>query len=266
MHKKSATLFLSILILGCASQKPMTRSSELVRTISVKGLQDAIILNTSKIQTLKSKITIQISSPNLPHPVRLNGILRFKRPNMVRLVASKLTFTMFDMIYNGSRFWFYIPQEDKVYSGIFNDNAIINVLGALFKPHDIINIFNYKGLFEEKVASLATGERHWVIHIMGKLSQRHLFCNIYIEKDNLNVTRCEFFDNDVNLQTLISMDNYLAINGCNVPRMIKIEWLPIKSAIVLNLDGVEVNQELSDIIFDFSIPERSEIVPIDILQ
>lgn len=264
MYKKSVTLFLLLLILGCAGQKPMTRPSEAIREISVKKLQDAIILNTSKIQTLKSKIIIQISSPNSPHPVRLNGIFRLKQPNMMRMVASRLTFTIFDMIYNGSQFWFYIPQEEKVYSGIFNDNAIINVLGMLFKPHDIINIFNYKGLFEEKVASMGIEERHWVIHIMEKQYSGRLFCNIYIEKNNINVTRCEFFDNDGHLKTLISLDNYLTVDGCNVPRMIKVEWLPVKTAIVLNLDGLEVNQELSNNIFDFSIPERSTVVPINI--
>lgn len=266
-HTKLPFLLISLIniifFIGCAAQKPSIVEPTLdINQKLANEIRGSILSNENKLHSLKANAVIKVKSPDFRVPIKLKGILRYKRPDALRLVASKFTFTIFDMTYKSDHLSFYVPQERKVFLGSFDKSTWIEVTGLTFKPYDVFNIFNFNELFRDMEYNIEPYKELWKMHIYdNNHSPRHLLADLYINKNN-DVTRYDLFDRNGKPNTLVTLDEFKELNGYNFPQKIKIKWPQNKTSLSLTFLNPKVNQELSDKMFNFSMPENAEIVTI----
>ncbi len=260
----AATIVLALsLLTGCATHTPKSTSAILKVTPELaKEIHDTIVLNESKIRTLKAKTSIKVKSQLLRVPTKLSGILMFKWPDSMRLITNKLVFTIFDMTYAGNQVWFNVPSERKVYTGLYNDKTVVSGFGISFKPYDVITIFNFNELFKKNEFYFDVDQDSWVMHIIDSDSKENsLLANLYIDP-NYNVRKYEMLDYNGNITTSILFDNHIDLDGCKVPQSVNIIWPKEKSSFQLLFKDFTVNKDLPDSVFQFSMPENSDMIPI----
>lgn len=248
--------------IGCATRVPKNYGPlpEINEELA-NNIRDTILLNESKLLTLKAKASIQVKSKMFKSSARLSGVLRFKRPNSLRLITSKLTFTIFDMIYVGNQIWFNVPSEERVYAGFFDENTLVEGFGVSFKPFDVINVFNLNELFDQNEFKLEVHQDSLVMHIVSQSHPDILLANLYINRD-YTVRKYDMFDSNGKLISSITFKDYIELEDCNVPQIFVIKWPREQSSFTLEFKDLDVNKELSDKIFHFSMPKDYEIVPI----
>ncbi|MGR3317208.1 MAG: LolA family protein [Candidatus Anammoxibacter sp.] len=248
---------------GCASHKrSLLRPIPVTDQEVVKRIRDTIISNENNILSIKAHADIKIRSSALRVPIKFNGILRYKRPNALRLIANKFSYTIFDMTYNTNQLSFYVPTERKVFLGTFDKTTKIDVTGITFKPYDIVNIFNFSDMLNNAELYLEQDRESLIMHVYDPdYKPKRLLAYIYINKMN-NISMYQIFDATGELMTVVTFDKYRKIEGCNVPHRVEIKWVQDKTSIVFIFDNLSVNQELSDKMFNITLPENTEIVPI----
>lgn len=249
--------------IGCAAHKPsiLELTPEINQKL-VKKIRKSVISNENKIRSLKTNADIKVKSPMLRIPVKFNGILRYKRPNALRMVANKFSHTIFDMTYNNNQLSFYVPQEGKVFLGTFDQSTNIEVTGITFKPYDIVNIFNFNEQFKDMEFFLEPGQESWIMHVYDPShNSKRLFADLYINKNN-NITKYELFGYNGKPKTSITLDKFKELEGCNVPHKIVFKWPQNNSSLAFTFSDLIINQELSDNMFKFYVPENTEIIPI----
>lgn len=252
-----------VLYLGCAAHKPsvIEKVPEADQKLARK-IRGSILSNDDKLRTLKTNAVIKVKSPDFRVPVKLRGILRFRRPNTLRLVASKFTFTIFDMIYNSNQLSFYVPQERKVFLGFFDASTEIQVTGLTFKPYDVLNIFNFKELFQDNEYYLETDKELWIMHIYDQNhNPKHLLADLYINK-YYNVIGYDLFDDKGKTKTSVSLDEFAELDSCHIPHKIMIKWPQNKTSLALSFSNPVINQILPDEMFAFQAPQNASIIPI----
>ena len=89
----------------------------------------------------------------------------------------------------------------------------------------------------------------------------HLLANLYIDQ-SYNVMKYEMFDDNKIVKTLITFKYYTELEGCRLPKVIEIMWPQDNAFFNLTFRSFAVNQTLSDKIFNFSLPEHTEVVPV----
>ena len=252
-----------VFVTGCALHKrSFLKPIPITDQEVIKRVRDTIISNENSIRSIKAHADIKIRSSKLRVPIKFSGILRYKRPNVLRLIASKFSYTIFDLTYNTNQLSFHVPTERKVFLGTVDKMTKIEVAGIVFKPYDIVNIFNFSDMLKNSELHLEQDRESWIMRVYdADYKPKRLLAHIYINKMN-NITMYELFDTAGKLMTLVTFGKYREIEGCNVPHRVEIKWLQNKTSIVFIFDNLSVNQELSDKMFNVTLPENTEIVPI----
>ncbi len=272
--KKTRLLFLVVplvsfsIISGCASHKTskIIPASPETNLSLIDEMQNAIISNEKKITSIKTNAIIKLKSPMTRVPVKFKGVLRYNQPNSIRLVASKYSYTLFDMLYNNTQFTLYIPQDRSVFFGSIDRHTKIKITDLTIRPYDIVNIFNFEEHLKDKDITIKQDKEEWIVNVYDPHnSPKRLLSTIYIDS-NKNVTKHELMDKKGKRDTLITFDDYKEIDGCRIPHGIKIKWPYSSTYLIFAFNDLEVNEELSTQMFDFNQPEGTTIVPISMLQ
>ena len=273
-EKSIKLLFLAIplagffIISGCASHKASKidpRADEINKQF-MEEIQDSIISNEKKITSIMTNANMKLKSPMFRVPVKFKGVLRYNKPNSIRLVASKFSYTIFDMIYNNTQLNLYVPQEGSVYSGTIDRDTKIKITGLTIRPYDIVNIFNFEEQLKDKHITIEQDNEEWVVHVYNPNEEpKRLLSSIYIDH-NKNVTKHELMDKKGKRDTLITFKDYKEIDGCRIPHEIKIKWPYSSTYIIFAFKDLKVNEELASQMFDFNQPNGATIVPISMLR
>ena len=272
--KKLRLLLLAIplvsffIISGCASHRAskIDPGAQEINKQFMEEMQEAIISNEKKITSIMTNANIKLKSPMFRVPVKFKGVLRYNKPNSIRLVASKFSYTIFDMIYNNTQLNLYVPQDGSVYSGSIDRNTKIKITGLTIRPYDIVNIFNFEEQLKDKDITIEQDKEEWIVHVYDPNEEpKRLLSNIYIDH-NKNVTKHELMDKKGKRDTLITFKDYKEIDGCRIPHEIKIKWPYSSTYLIFAFNDLKVNEVLSAQMFDFNQPNGSSIVPISMLQ
>ena len=272
--KNIRLLFLAVplisfsIISGCASHKTskIVPSAQEINLKFIEEMQNAIISNEKKITSIKTNANIKLKSPMFRVPVKFKGVLRYNQPNSIRLVASKYSYTLFDMVYNNTKLFLYIPQDRSVFSGPIDRSTKIKITDLTIRPYDIVNIFNFEEHLKDKDITIKQDKDEWVVHVYDPHDNpKRLLSTIYID-NNKNVTKHKLMDKKGKTDTLITFNDYKEIDGCRIPHGIKIKWPYSSTYLIFAFNDLVVNEELSAQMFDFNQPDGTTIVPISMLQ
>ncbi|MGR3219627.1 MAG: LolA family protein [Candidatus Anammoxibacter sp.] len=247
---------------GCALKQPLLKPIPITDQEVVKRIRDTIISNENNIRSIKAHADIKIRSSMLKLPIKFKGVLRYKRPNVLRLIANKFSYTIFDLTRHANQLSFYVPTERKAFVGTFDKMTKIDVAGIAFKPYDIVNIFNFTDMLKDAALYIEKDHESWIMHVYDSdYKPERLLAYIYINKMN-NITMHKLFDSTGKLMTLVTFDKYREIEGCNVPHKVEIKWVQDKTSIAFIFDNLSVNEELPDKMFNVTLPENTKIEPI----
>ena len=269
------TILIVLLIpVGCATQKarpyigdklldkPGVDLSK-VQILTFPQVKETIVSESLNFTSLKAKAGITITSPEINGEFRCKGVVRFQKPGKIRVIGSKLTSTVFDMISDGENYWFYLPKEKVVYKGKCNVMRKTNTNAYIF-PDDIAALLEYDRLFEGRHAYMETWPSFWLVHILEQRSKEFIpYGRLSVDRIDNTVTELTIFKPDSSVRVQATFSDYAERNGQSIPESIQIHWPDTRTTLTLNLNNIIINEPLKPEIFRFKKPKRAEIIEIN---
>ena len=278
--------FLPFLI-GCAGVRPgppvasdltglswmLQRPSISVQNLSLEQIKDTLGSDNTKFTTLKAKVQITVDAPDIDSPLFCEGYIRLQRPNKLRVIGTKLTLTVFDMLTDGETFWLYLPSEKKVYTGRCNSIHQLAKLDVNILPDDIAMLLDYNDALTpgailtkdvNRIHSLETWPGLWLIHLIDLNNETAtLHANLYIDRVDVNVIRYDIFDTGGNIRVQALFDDYARFDNSAIPQRIAIFWPHEDTKLTLSLTNIVANEQIDPKVFQFSKPKTAKIVSLD---
>lgn len=269
-------VFFTLLILpvGCATQRTKPYIGETlsdkqdidyskILDLSFPEVKESIRTKGLSFTTLKAKADIMISGTDINGEFRCNGIVRFQKPGKIRVIGSKLTRTVFDMLSDGMNYWFYLPKEKVVYTGEC-DNMEKPKSNAYLFPDDIAAILEHDRLFEGRQSFMETWPTFWLVLV---LDNNHEVLTPYrklkINRIDGTLTELTMYKPDSCIRAQAYLSNYTNINGQTIPETVRINWPETNTTLTFNLKNIATNEYLKPEIFDFRKPGKARIIDVN---
>ncbi len=277
MHFKLLTLSIPLIFLlsfGCASQRTkvhfeheLLNKSDVeidkIKDLSFLQVKENIVSNGLKFTSLKAKADITIISPEINGTFRCKGVLRFQKPDKIRVIGSKLARTVFDMLSDGENYWFYLPNQKAVYTG--KSNLIRKAdSGAYIFPDDIAALLNYDMLFEGRSAFMEIWPASWLIHIFDEKDEGFIpYSRLTVDRIDGNVTELALFNAESFVKVNAVYGDYTEIDGRAIPKAVQINWPETDTTLILILHNLSIDKPLKPEIFHFKKPKKADIIKIN---
>jgi len=256
---------------GCATQKTRPGIGDKLlekpgidlskaRTLTFPQVKEIIASESLNFTSLKAETDITITNPEINGEFKCKGVVRFQKPGKIRVIGSKLTRTVFDIISDGENYWFYMPKEKVVYKGKCNVMRKTNTNAYIF-PDDIATLLEYDRLFEGRQAYMETWPSSWSVHILdGSREEIVPYGRLSVNRIDNTVTELTMFKPDSYVRAQASFHDYAEINGQSIPETVQINWPDTRTTLTLNMTNIIINEPLKPEIFLFKKPKRAEIV------
>ena len=250
-------------------QKPAGR----IQNLSLEQIKDTLGSDNTKFTTLKARAQITVDTPDINGPLFCEGYIRLQRPNKLRVIGTKLTLTVFDMLTAGETFWLYLPSEKKVYTGRCNSIHQLAKLDVNILPDDIAMLLDYNDALTpgtiltkdvNRIHSLETWPGLWLIHLIDSNNgTATLRANLYVDRVSVNVVRYDIFGTGGNIRVQALFDDYARFDNSAIPQRIAIFWPHEDTKLTLSLTDIATNEQIDPKVFQFSKPKTAEIVSLD---
>ena len=261
---------LLILPIGCATHstrpyigdKPGLDLSK-VQTLSFNEVKETIRTERSRLNTLKAKADIVITSPGINGEFRCKGVVRFQKPGKLRVIGSKLARTAFDILSDGEDFWFYLPNEKVVYTGKCDSAKKIDS-SVYISPDDIAALIGYEKLFEGRSAYMETLPVFWLVHVLDRKGDAVVpYSKLKVNRIDNSITELTMFKPDSSIKAQASFLDYVETDGQSTPDIIQIYWPGTDTSLTLDLNNIVINEPLKPEIFQFKKPRKADIIKVN---
>lgn len=261
---------LLILPIGCATHstrpyigdKPGLDLSK-VQTLSFNEVKETIRTERSRLNTLKAKADIVITSPGINGEFRCKGVVRFQKPGKLRVIGSKLARTAFDILSDGEDFWFYLPNEKVVYTGKCDSAKKIDS-SVYISPDDIAALIGYEKLFEGRSAYMETLPVFWLVHVLDRKGDAVVpYSKLKVNRIDNSITELTMFKPDSSIKAQASFHDYVETDGQSTPDIIQIYWPGTDTSLTLDLNNIVINEPLKPEIFQFKKPRKADIIKVN---
>ncbi|MBC8550397.1 MAG: hypothetical protein H8D23_12200 [Candidatus Brocadiales bacterium] len=261
---------LLILPIGCATHstrpyigdKPGLDLSK-VQTLSFNEVKETIRTERSRLNTLKAKADIVITSPGINGEFRCKGVVRFQKPGKLRVIGSKLARTAFDILSDGEDFWFYLPNEKVVYTGKCDSAKKIDS-SVYISPDDIAALIGYEKLFEGRSAYMETLPVFWLVHVLDRKGDAVVpYSKLKVNRIDNSITELTMFKPDSSIKAQASFHDYVETDGQSTPDIIQIYWPGTDTSLTLDLNNIVINEPLKPEIFQFKKTRKADIIKVN---
>ena len=274
MRFKILIFILLFLPIGCATQKARPYVGDMlldrpgidlskVQTHSFTEVKETICTERSRFNTLKAKADIIITSPEIKGEFRCKGVVRFQKPGKLRVIASKLVRTAFDMLSDGENYWFYLPNEKVVYTGKC-DTTKKRDSSVYISPDDIAALLEYEKLFVGRPAFMETLPAFWLVHILDRRGDAIVpYSRLKVDRIDSTVTEITMFNPDSSIKAQVSFRDYAEIGDQSISKEVQVHWVDTNTTLDLKLNNITINDTLKPEIFLFKKPKKAEIIEIN---
>lgn len=261
---------LLILPIGCATHstrpyigdKPGLDLSK-VQTLSFNEVKETIRTERSRLNTLKAKADIVITSPGINGEFRCKGVVRFQKPGKLRVIGSKLARTAFDILSDGEDYWFYLPNEKVVYTGKCDSAKKIDS-SVYISPDDIAALIGYEKLFEGRSAYMETLPVFWLVHVLDRKGDAVVpYSKLKVNRIDNSITELTMFKPDSSIKAQASFHDYVETDGQSTPDIIQIYWPGTDTSLTLDLNNIVINEPLKPEIFQFKKTRKADIIKVN---
>jgi outer membrane lipoprotein-sorting protein len=288
VHRSScaAVLALPLLLAGC-SLFPTTRHLPAPRPTTVKSatpqeLVGQINQRWDALNTLTATVEIQATEYKTAGGVQTvesfptcHANILMRKPKMLRVLGKYIGLTIFDMASDGSHTTLLIPHDNTAFEGpnIVKEKS----------PNPLLNLRPDFFLDAIAVHGLDPGNEYMVAgdsETMEDTARKHLYIEqeytlsvmqpkegpeklplrvITFHRDDMLPYDQDVYDSEGNLETQITYRNYAQFSAGKYPSKVTIKRPQEGFQLVLTVDDVNENMDLSDSQFQVKIPEGTTI-------
>jgi outer membrane lipoprotein-sorting protein len=281
-------LFLAVVPLsGCLfrSHKVEQPITVQLKTAKAQELIDYVDTQAAKIQTMEATVDIDTSvggekKGKVTEYQEIRGYVLARKPAMLRMIGLMpiVRNRAFDMVSDGSNFKLWIPPKNRFIIGR-NDIETPNPTQTLqnLRPQHIYDALLLRhidprteiAVMENETGSTRDTKGHkvlradYILDIVRVRSPAYLDRKIVFSRTDLLPHKQLFYDNDGNVVTIATYENYREDNGVNFPWQIEISRPQEEYDITLAIVKLELNQPLPDDKFVLEQPPGVEVVHLD---
>ncbi len=283
-----AALALPLLLSGCFvisthRSLPVPKAPAVVQTATPDELVARMDKRWEDLQSMTATVEIQLSvyktaAGEATDYTTIRGVILMRKPQMLRVLGRVpvLGTRAFDMVSDGKNFTLWIPSKNKAIKGSNlltkkSSSTIENI-----RPDFFFDAMVVRGLDRDDDYSVAADSE-----TIEDASKKHL---LFTPEYNLNIMRRkagtheekpvrvisfhredllpyeqDLYDSDGNLETHVIYANYQDFGEDKYPSTITIKRPIDGFQIVITVQSVKQNQQLTDDQFQFDIPPETEI-------
>jgi outer membrane lipoprotein-sorting protein len=280
----AAALALPLLLAGC-SLLPTTRHLPLPRPMTVQSATPRELVNQinqrwDALNNMTAKVEIQATERKTAEGLEkdeptIRGFIVMRKPNKLRIVGTDFGVTIFDMASDGNHFTLLIPHDNTAFEGPNtvkekSTNPLLNL-----RPDFFLDAIAVRGLDsgnEYMVAGdsetitdparkhLYTEQEYTLSVMQPKAGPEKLPLRVItFHRDDMLPYDQDVYDSQGNLETQISYSNYAEFGAVKYPSKITINRPQEGIVLVLTVDDVQENVDVSDSQFQVKIPEGTKV-------
>lgn len=265
---------------------PIPKPPEVTQTAEAAQLVAQLNQRWKALESLTATVELQASvikskeggAKDYPS---LRGHILMRKPGNLRVLGQDFGLRMFDMASDGSRFTLYIPPQSRA---ILGSNTLHkraqNPLENL-RPGFFLDALLVRGLEPDDeymvTADTVTVEdparKHLYLVPEYKLTilrdkpgnplQKIPLRVVTFRRDDLLPSAQEIFDAEGNLETQVYYSNYKEFGDSKYPSQVLIKRPLEEVQVVLTVESVKENQQLTDDQFQIKLPEGTRIQHLD---
>ncbi len=282
----SATLLLATTLSGClftTRKLPVPRAPQTVQTVSADQLVARMNDRWDAMRTLNATVEIQASVLKSKEGIAkdyttFRGHILMRKPGMLRVLGQVpvLGMTMFDMASDGNTFSLYIPSRKKVVQGnnTLKKKSIHQVENL--RPGTFFDAMMVRGLDPDDLYSVTAdtdtmvdaSKKHLLLipEYMLSVMRRKPGSNelspvrvVVFHRDDLMPYKQDLYDADGNLETEVTYGRYADYGGGLYPSVVTIRRPMEEYQVVLHVEKVVENMDLSEDQFHIKVPDGTEV-------
>lgn len=260
--------------LGCAGPKKTQLREALMPVYKEASLDELIqIVNTQaqSVQNLKASVYIDFKRTDSEKSQSIQNKLALERPDKVLLVSFKeLLPTLFTMVSNGTQFWLHVPSKKEVFVGKSHPHlSSSNPENPVYslRPYHLVDALLLEEIDSSKASQFVYMEvlpDTYILDIGNREETKYYpERRIFIERENLKLTRYQYFSEKGLLVSDVRYSNYKSVEGVDFPHRVDIQrpWEGVK--MVLTFSEIQINTNLNPRTFTFSLPRGHKVVELE---
>jgi outer membrane lipoprotein-sorting protein len=282
----AAALVLPLLLAGC-SLFPTTRHLPAPRPATVKSATPQELVNQinqrwDALNTMTATVEIQATEYKTAEGVQTvenfpscHANILMRKPKMLRVLGKYIGLTIFDMASDGSHFTLLDPHDNTAFEGPNtvkekSTNPLLNL-----RPDFFLDAIAVRGLdpgneymverdsetLEDTARKHLYLEQEYVLSVMQpKAGPEKLPLRVItFHRDDMLPYDQDVYDSEGNLESQITYSNYAQFTAGKYPSKITIKRPQEGFQLVLTVDDVNENMELSDSQFQVKIPAGTTV-------
>jgi outer membrane lipoprotein-sorting protein len=281
-------LFLAVTPLsGCLfrSHKVEQPITVQLKSATAQELIDYVNTQAAKIQTMEATVDIDTTvggekKGKVTEYQEIRGYVLARKPAMLRMIGLMpiVRNRAFDMVSDGRNFKLWIPPKNRFIIGR-NDIETPNPTQTLqnLRPQHIYDALLLRhidprteiAVMENETGSTTDAKGHkipranYILDIIHAGTPAYLDRKVVFSRTDLLPHKQLFYDNEGNVVTIATYENYRGDNGVNFPWQIEVSRPQEEYDITLAIVKLELNQPLPDDKFVLEQPPGVEVVHLD---
>lgn len=280
----AVALALPLFLAGC-SLLPTTRHLPVPRPMTVQSATPQELVNQinqrwASLNSMTAKVEIQATELKTAEGVEkdeptIRGIIVMRTPNKLRIVGTDFGVKIFDMASDGSHFTLLDPHDNTAFEGSDtvtekSANPLLNL-----RPQFFLDALAVRGLdrgneymvsgqsetIEDPARKHLYIEQEYILSVMQpKAGPEKLPLRVItFHRDDMLPYSQDVYDSDGNLETQITYSNYAQFTAGKYPSKMTIKCPQAGIQLVLTVDDMQQNVDVTDDQFQVKIPEGTKI-------
>jgi outer membrane lipoprotein-sorting protein len=270
-------------VLSTTRRLPVPKGPQIVRTVSPDQLVARVNERWDSLKSLNATVDIQASVLKSNQGVAkdyttFRGIILMRKPEMLRVFGRVpvIGTRMFDMVSDGKNFTLWIPSRNKVVKGPNelkkkSTSQVENMRPGFFfdammvrglDPDDLYSVVSDTSTIEDAAKKHLYSVPEYVLSIMRRKPGSPQLIPVRVvtfHRDDLLPYQQDLYDDSGNLETEVFYSEYADFGSSRFPSRVTIKRPLEEYQIVMTVEKVVENMNLTDDQFEIKIPEGTQI-------
>jgi outer membrane lipoprotein-sorting protein len=265
---KAVSLAAILCGLGVGCKAPVVEQRPVYQELSEEELLARLSQSLASFHTLKASMDMEVSSPEMKSPRRVDGLIALEPPDKIRLKAKgALIPDPFDLASDGETFLVHINIEDvdDWYEGSVGE--LESAEDLMLRPDRLAEAFLISPLVPRQEGFDTTLEIYpdaYIVPVIYSARGRTaVLKRITVERVNLTVSEQVFFYEDGRVALAASYRDYMDVgDAAGLPKEVNLFWPEEDFRLSLRLSRIKINAKLPEGIFTPQVPESAQPIKI----
>jgi hypothetical protein len=240
---------LLVLAAGCSAG-----SGYADRSVSPAFLENAILSNHNRVNSLLGSGTISIETPEIAQNVSFELTLRKPDSVMVR-IEGPFGIDLGLALLTRREFFFYNSMENRLLSGPTTSENLGRVLRIRMEFEDLLNLFSGGTFLSEDIGRpvrLSIVDDEYVLTYVHDRGSRQY----HVDPRSYQIVRIQHLDREGGIQAEQTFGQFLTTDGIVVPQIVRALMRPQHRRLSIAYSDLSINPSLLE--FHFEVPSDAE--------